>query len=161
MHTDIASSSLRELDAVALPTNVMLFLGRDTNMLTELQGQIERITYTNEENRFTIAKVKVPGQRGLATVVGNLMALTPGEVLTMKGEWTHHPRYGKQFKISHFKSQVPASVYGIRKYLVSGLMLCSLAMSESQEAPIRISSSGVVGSNPSDFFIPTRWKDRE
>ena len=91
-------------------------------MLTELQGQIERITYTNEENRFTIAKVKVPGQRGLATVVGNLMTLTPGEVLTMKGEWTHHPRYGKQFKISHFKSQVPASVYGIKKYLGSGLI---------------------------------------
>jgi len=91
-------------------------------MLTELQGQIERITYINEENRFTIAKVKVPGQRGLATVVGNFMALTPGEVLTMKGEWTHHPRYGKQFKISHFKSQVPASVYGIRKYLGSGLI---------------------------------------
>ncbi|MFB3142424.1 MAG: ATP-dependent RecD-like DNA helicase, partial [Acidobacteriota bacterium] len=91
-------------------------------MLTELQGQIERITYTNEENRFTIAKVKVPGQRELATVVGNLMALTPGEVLTMKGEWTHHPRYGKQFKISHFKSQVPASVYGIKKYLGSGLI---------------------------------------
>ncbi|MEE8461537.1 MAG: ATP-dependent RecD-like DNA helicase [Acidobacteriota bacterium] len=91
-------------------------------MLTELQGQIERITYTNEENRFTIAKVKVPGQRGLATVVGNFMALTPGEVLTMKGEWTHHPRYGKQFKISHFKSQVPASVYGIKKYLGSGLI---------------------------------------
>ena len=91
-------------------------------MLTELQGQIERITYTNEENQFTIAKVKVPGQRGLATVVGNLMALTPGEVLTMKGEWIHHPRYGKQFKVSYFKSQVPASVYGIRKYLGSGLI---------------------------------------
>ena len=28
---DIASSSLRELDAVALATNVMLFLGRDTS----------------------------------------------------------------------------------------------------------------------------------
>ena len=39
-------------------------------MLTELQGQIERITFINEENSFTIAKVKVPGQRELATVVG-------------------------------------------------------------------------------------------
>jgi hypothetical protein len=28
---DIASSLLRELDAVALTTNVMVFLGRDTN----------------------------------------------------------------------------------------------------------------------------------
>lgn len=91
-------------------------------MLTELQGQIERITFINEENSFTIAKVKVPGQRGLATVVGNLVALTPGEVLLMKGEWTNHPRYGRQFQVSHFKSQVPASVYGIKRYLGSGLI---------------------------------------
>jgi len=76
-------------------------------MLIELQGQIERITYTNEENRFTIAKVRVPGQRGLATVVGYLMALTPGEVLTMKGEWTHHPpdtASSSRFPISSLRS---------------------------------------------------------
>ena len=91
-------------------------------MLTELQGQIERITFSNEENSFTIAKVKVPGQRGLATVVGNLVALTPGEVLLMKGEWTNHPRYGRQFQVLNFKSQVPASVYGIKRYLGSGLI---------------------------------------
>jgi len=40
----------------------------------------------------------------------------------MKGEWTHHPRYGRQFQVVHFKSQVPASVYGIRRYLGSGLI---------------------------------------
>jgi exodeoxyribonuclease V alpha subunit len=43
-------------------------------MLTELQGQLERITYTNEENGFTVARVKVPGRRDLVCVVGNLMA---------------------------------------------------------------------------------------
>ena len=41
-------------------------------MLTQLQGQIERITYVNQENGFTIAKVRVRGRRHLATVVGNL-----------------------------------------------------------------------------------------
>ena len=49
-------------------------------MLADLQGQIERITYTNDENGFTIAKVKVYGRRDLVTVVGNLMAPTPGEI---------------------------------------------------------------------------------
>ena len=38
-------------------------------MLVELQGQIERITYTNEENGFTIARLKVYGQKDLVTVV--------------------------------------------------------------------------------------------
>ena len=56
-------------------------------MLTELQGQIERITFTNEENGFTIAKVKVPGRQDLVCVVGNLMAPMPGEVIKMQGEW--------------------------------------------------------------------------
>lgn len=80
-------------------------------MLAELQGQIERITYINEENGFTIARVKVYGHRDLVTIVGNLMAPSPGEILKMKGEWTNHPRFGEQFKIVHYKSAVPASVW--------------------------------------------------
>jgi len=86
-------------------------------MLVELQGQLERITYTNEENGFTIARLKVYGQKDLVTVVGNLMAPTPDEILKMKGEWANHPKYGEQFKIVEYKTTVPASVYGIRKYL--------------------------------------------
>ena len=59
-------------------------------MLANLQGQIERITYTNDESGYTIAKVKVYGRRDLVTVVGNLMAPTPGEILKMQGEWANH-----------------------------------------------------------------------
>jgi len=91
-------------------------------ILADLHGQIERITYTNEENGFTIAKVKVYGQRDLVCVVGNLMAPMPGEIIKMRGEWTNHPKYGEQFKIVHYKTAVPASVYGIQKYLGSGLI---------------------------------------
>ncbi len=91
-------------------------------MLADLQGQIERITYTNDDNGFTIAKVKVYGHRDLVTVVGTLMAPTPGEILKMRGEWANHPKYGEQFKVVHYRSMVPASVYGIQKYLSSGLI---------------------------------------
>jgi len=90
--------------------------------LSDLQGQIERITYTNEENGFTIAKLKVYGQRELVTIVGNLMSPTPGEILKMQGEWANHPKYGEQFKIINYKTTVPATVYGIQKYLGSGLI---------------------------------------
>lgn len=89
---------------------------------TILVGQIERITYTNEENGFTIAKVKVQGQRDLVTVVGNMIAPTAGEVLEMSGEWTTHPRYGEQFKVQGYQSKVPATVVGIQRYLGSGLI---------------------------------------
>ncbi len=91
-------------------------------ILVYLQGQIERITYTNDENGYTIAKLKVYGQKDLVTVVGTLMAPTPGEIIKMKGQWVNHPKYGEQFKIVHYKTAVPASVYGIQKYLGSGLI---------------------------------------
>jgi len=91
-------------------------------MLTDLSGQIERITFTNEANGFTIAKVKVQGKRDPVTVVGNLMAPMPGEIIDMRGEWAHHPKFGEQFKVVQFKTRVPATVYGIKKYLGSGLI---------------------------------------
>lgn len=91
-------------------------------MLIDLSGQIERITYNNEENGFTIAKVKVYGQRDLVTIIGNLMAPTPGEILKMRGEWANHPKFGEQFKVVQYETKVPATVNGIQKYLGSGLI---------------------------------------
>ncbi|MDH3344550.1 MAG: ATP-dependent RecD-like DNA helicase, partial [Desulfobacteraceae bacterium] len=91
-------------------------------MLTELSGQIERITYTNEENGFTIARVKIHGQQDLITVVGYLMSPTSGETLNLKGEWVNHPKFGEQFKVAEYKTTVPATVFGIERYLGSGLI---------------------------------------
>ena len=88
----------------------------------ELSGQVERITFTNEENGYTIARVKIYGRQDLVTVVGYLLSPTPGEVLTMKGEWVTHPRFGEQFKVTEYKTTVPATVFGIEKYLGSGLI---------------------------------------
>ncbi|HOP47906.1 MAG TPA: ATP-dependent RecD-like DNA helicase [Desulfobacteraceae bacterium] len=91
-------------------------------MISELEGQIERIAYTDEENGFTVARVKVSGQKKPVTVIGHLLAPSPGEILKMQGEWVNHPRFGEQFKIVQFKTAVPASIYGIQKYLGSGLI---------------------------------------
>lgn len=91
-------------------------------MPTTLSGQIERITFTNEETGFTIARVKIAGRHEPVTVVGTLMAPMPGEILEMHGEWSNHPRFGIQFKVRDYKTRVPATVYGIRKYLGSGMI---------------------------------------
>ncbi len=91
-------------------------------MSTRISGQIEHITFTNEETGFTIAKVRVAGRGEPVTVVGNLLAPVPGEVLDMDGEWTQHPRFGEQFKVDRFTTKVPATVDGIRRYLGSGLI---------------------------------------
>ena len=87
-----------------------------------LQGTLERITYVNEENHYVVARLKVPGQRELATIVGNLPSVTPGETLKLTGEWTLHNKYGEQFKVDAFETVTPATVAGIEKYLGSGLI---------------------------------------
>ncbi|OPY86455.1 MAG: ATP-dependent RecD-like DNA helicase [Syntrophus sp. PtaU1.Bin208] len=90
--------------------------------MVDLQGHIERVTFSNEENGYTVARVKIPGRREPVTVVGGMINPTPGEKVRMKGEWTNHPRFGEQFRIVVCESSVPATVYGIEKYLGSGLI---------------------------------------
>ena len=51
-----------------------------------------------------------------------LYRAAPGEILNMRGEWVNHPRFGEQFKVVESKTKVPATAYGIRKYLGSGLI---------------------------------------
>ncbi len=89
---------------------------------TDLTGTIERVTYTNEENGFTVAQVNVEGRDDLVTVVGTLMSPTPGEFLKMQGEWAFHPKFGEQFKLRHYETAVPTTIDGIRKYLGSGMI---------------------------------------
>ena len=90
--------------------------------LADLQGQIERITFTSEETGYTVAKIKVYGRRDLVTIIGNIVNPTPGEIIKMQGVWGNHPKYGEQFKIVFCQTTTPASVYGIEKYLGSGLV---------------------------------------
>ncbi|HET6515012.1 MAG TPA: ATP-dependent RecD-like DNA helicase [Thermodesulfovibrionales bacterium] len=91
-------------------------------MFIEIEGQIERITYHNEENSFTIAKMKVGGRHDLVTVVGSIPAVSPGEVLRLKGAWQIHPKFGEQFRITSYEPVVPATEAGIENYLGSGLI---------------------------------------
>jgi len=76
----------------------------------KLKTLIERISCTNEENGYTIAKLKVYGQQDLVTIVGNLMAPTPGEIIKIKGEWAYHPKYGEQFRTVRYQSTNPKAL---------------------------------------------------
>lgn len=91
-------------------------------MFETIQGQIERVTFHNEENGFSILRLKVSGHRELVTVVGSLIAPVPGQVVRATGEWGTHHEFGDQFKIAHYETLVPATVAGIEKYLGSGLV---------------------------------------
>ena len=81
--------------------------------------------FFNEENHYTIAELKPDGVKGAdarVTITGPLPGVQCGETLQLTGEWTKHAQHGAQFKVVTFKSELPSSVYGIRKYLGSGLV---------------------------------------
>ncbi|MER5971433.1 ATP-dependent RecD-like DNA helicase [Streptomyces sp. NPDC002055] len=91
--------------------------------LAVLDGVLERITYANEDNGYTVARVDTGrGGGDLLTVVGSLLGAQPGESLRMEGRWGSHPQYGKQFTVENYTTVLPATVQGIRRYLGSGLI---------------------------------------
>ncbi|MDQ8199470.1 ATP-dependent RecD-like DNA helicase [Pelagicoccus enzymogenes] len=87
-----------------------------------LSGVLERIIFFNEENNYTIAELRPSDGTEKVTITGQLGGVQCGETLRIQGSWTKHPTHGPQFKLSSFKSELPASIYGIRKYLGSGLV---------------------------------------
>ncbi|MCX6016995.1 MAG: ATP-dependent RecD-like DNA helicase [Chloroflexi bacterium] len=92
-----------------------------------ITGVLERITFQNEENGYTVAKLlpdsrEQRGQDSLATVIGPLAGAMPGEALELTGHWQHHDQHGWQFVVHSYKSVLPATATGIRKYLGSGLI---------------------------------------
>ena len=89
---------------------------------TALRCVVERITYQNPENGYSVLKVRVKGYSDLVTLVGNLLEVPVGSVLLCRGEWKVDKRYGSQFVAATWEETMPATVYGIEKYLGSGLV---------------------------------------
>ncbi|MFZ6027700.1 MAG: ATP-dependent RecD-like DNA helicase [Chloroflexota bacterium] len=95
-----------------------------------LAGSIERITFYNAENGYSVIRLRPekvqrhPGldREGLATVVGNLPELSPGENVKLQGKWVNHSKHGLQFQVEICEQTMPATVAGMRRYLGSGLI---------------------------------------
>ena len=87
-----------------------------------IKGQVERVTYSDPESGFAVVRLRAAGYREMVTVVGNFAAVSPGEFLSLQGEWDSHPKFGRQFRVTSYHTEVPATVDGIRKYLGSGLI---------------------------------------
>ena len=71
------------------------------------KGFIDRLTYHNPENGYTIARLVVEGQRDRIAIVGAIASIQEGESVEVAGVWTNHPKYGKQFKVEHYKAVYP------------------------------------------------------
>jgi exodeoxyribonuclease V alpha subunit len=104
-----------------------------TNNQDEISGSVERITYYNEQNGYTVLRLKpdsrqmlpfryASGREALITVVGNLPEVNPGEWLKLRGRWTTHAQHGRQFQAEYCEQSLPATTEGIKRYLGSGMI---------------------------------------
>ena len=90
--------------------------------MEHLRCVVERITYQNAQNGYSVIKCRVKGYSDLVTVVGSMPDVHVGSVLELGGSWRVDPKYGRQFSMETFEETLPATVFGIEKYLGSGLI---------------------------------------
>jgi len=91
----------------------------------KIEGVVERIVFFNEENFYCIASMRATGKNaalGQVTIAGVMPALQCGETVEVSGSWANHSSYGAQLKVKSFESRLPSGVYGLEKFLGSGLI---------------------------------------
>ena len=94
------------------------------NDAVELQGTLERVVFHNEDNGYTVFRVRPEGKDevDLVTVVGHMGSPQAGASLRIKGRWVNNARFGRQVQMESFESLLPATTEGIKMYLASGLI---------------------------------------
>lgn len=90
--------------------------------MEQLKGVVEKIVYLDEEKGFSIIKIKCKDNDDPITIVGNLISLNVGSVVLAHGNWVLNKKFGRQFSVVSWEEVLPATIYGIEKYLGSGLI---------------------------------------
>ena len=87
-----------------------------------ITGHIERITFQNAGNGWTVARLQEPKKPDLTTIVGTMTSVQVGETLRCHGTWKNDPNFGFQFIVQDYEVTQPATIRGIQKYLASGMI---------------------------------------
>ncbi|SDB29608.1 exodeoxyribonuclease V alpha subunit [Pseudobutyrivibrio sp. YE44] len=86
--------------------------------MEELTGYVENIIYRNSDNGYTV--LDFVADEILVTCTGLFPTLGEGENLLLRGDWTEHPTYGKQFKVASHEAVAPTDEASMERYLGSG-----------------------------------------
>ncbi len=88
--------------------------------MVTIEGMVDEIIYTNEINGYTVCGIKCEDSE--CTAVGYMPFITEGELIKLVGQWTTHPDYGKQLKVSAYEKILPKTCDSIERYLASGVI---------------------------------------
>lgn len=86
--------------------------------LDRLDGTVEHIIYTNNENGYSVVKISLPDDTEM-TIVGVLPYIAEGETVSAYGKFITHPKFGRQFSVEYYEKQLPKTESAILKYLSS------------------------------------------
>ena len=93
------------------------FGARDNYGLERLEGTVEQVIYSNEENGYTVCDMST--EDDVVTVCGIMPMLCEGDTLCVYGKWVHNARYGRQFSVEQYERVMPADTASILRYLSS------------------------------------------
>lgn len=85
------------------------------------EATLDRIIFEAPDNDYKVLRLRDDNGKPF-TAVGDLPQLTDGQELSIKGYWTQHEKFGKQFRIKQAEMHQPTSEEGIQKYLASSLV---------------------------------------
>jgi exodeoxyribonuclease V alpha subunit len=92
---------------------------KEASDLQKIEGSVERVIFTNEENGYTICDLSVSDGGEVITVVGIMPMIGAGDHLCVYGKWVHNPKYGRQFSVTQYERVMPADTASILRYLAS------------------------------------------
>ncbi len=86
--------------------------------MEKVTGYVEHIIFRNAENGYTVFTLSCDD--GEITCVGTFPAISEGERAELTGEYTIHPSYGLQLKVTDFQIVAPTDTVSMERYLASG-----------------------------------------
>ncbi|MEE1078435.1 MAG: ATP-dependent RecD-like DNA helicase [Agathobacter sp.] len=86
--------------------------------MEKILGYVDHIIYRNADNGYTVLVLVVDEEE--ITCVGIFSDIAEGENIEATGEFTEHPTYGTQFKVTSFEEKAPQDEIAIERYLGSG-----------------------------------------
>ncbi|HEX3476759.1 MAG TPA: ATP-dependent RecD-like DNA helicase [Kofleriaceae bacterium] len=86
-----------------------------------LDGTIERFVFRNEESAFTVARLSA-ADHTMVTIVGELVGISEGIPLRLRGRWVDDRKFGRQFRVATYQLRSPETLVGIERFLGSGII---------------------------------------
>lgn len=89
------------------------------NEIIEISGTIDSVIYKNEENGYTVLRLRDENDESV-TVVGCFPYASSGETMIVSGDWMTHSVHGRQFKAEFAQRLMPTGEKAIYEYLAGG-----------------------------------------